>query len=104
MTYIGEVGGFRGEDAPVARTARTDSGPAPQDSEWQDTHQAQLDALLAHMGYRVSFAVDDRTGRLICRVMDQNSGEVVRQIPADEMLALAAKLDEIVGLMFDRVL
>jgi flagellar protein FlaG len=106
MMVISDVRGLRGEDAPQpqAATARAGRGPgSPQVSEWQEGHQAQLEALIAHMGYRVGFTKDERTGRVVCRVMDQE-GEVIRQIPPEEMLELAAKMDEVAGLIFDRVL
>ena len=106
MALVTGVGGYRGEDAPEAQAVnKADRAANPSKvTQWQEKHQAQLDALLAPMGYRVSFAVDERTGRVICRIMDQETGEVLRQVPPEEMLALAARLDEMIGLIFDRLL
>jgi flagellar protein FlaG len=56
------------------------------------------------MGYRVSFSKDERTGRVVCRIMDQETNEILRQVPPEEMLELAARLDEVAGLIFDRML
>ncbi|UCH01215.1 MAG: flagellar protein FlaG, partial [Deltaproteobacteria bacterium] len=36
------------------------------------------------------------------RVMEGSTGEVIREIPPVEILNLAAKLDEMVGLIFDQ--
>lgn len=45
----------------------------------------------------LSFAIDDRTGELIVQVVDRESQEVIRQIPSEEMLRLAERLEEMSG-------
>lgn len=40
----------------------------------------------------MQFHIDDATGRVIVQVIDSNSQEVVRQIPSEEMLAIARHL------------
>ena len=42
-------------------------------------------------------AVDEPTGRVIGRIVDMESGDLVRQIPSDEMLQLIAKTKELFG-------
>ncbi|MDJ0833358.1 MAG: flagellar protein FlaG [Gammaproteobacteria bacterium] len=42
----------------------------------------------------LSFSMDDATGRTVIKVMDRSSGEVIRQIPSDEVLALATYLGD----------
>lgn len=107
MTFVTDVRAPRGEEAPVAQAAKGKverEVTPPKVSEWQENHQAQLEALLAHMGYRVKFHQDERTGRFVCQLLDEETKEVIRQIPPEEVLALAAKLEEMVGLIFDREL
>ena len=48
------------------------------------------------------FSVHEASGQTIVRVVDETTGEVVREIPSTEMLNLAAKLDEMIGLIFDQ--
>jgi flagellar protein FlaG len=48
------------------------------------------------------FSVHEASGQTIVRVIDETTGEVVREIPSTEMLNLAAKLDEMIGLIFDQ--
>ncbi len=48
---------------------------------------------------RIKAFVDDETGRPGFVVIDDASGEVVREIPAEEALALAAKLKQMTGLL-----
>ena len=106
MTLVTDVRAVRSEDAPAAQAAKSKverEATPPKVSEWQQTHQAQLEALLAHMGYRAKFSKDERTGRFVCQIMDEENKKV-RQIPPEEALAIAARLDEMVGLIFDREL
>lgn len=51
-------------------------------------------------GDRLDVSVDPKDG-LVIRVVD-GSGNVIRQIPPDELVALARKMDEMIGLLFDR--
>ena len=41
----------------------------------------------------LSFSVDEDSGRSVIRVIDSDSGETIRQIPSEEVLALASYLD-----------
>ncbi|MCQ4258386.1 flagellar protein FlaG [Stutzerimonas stutzeri] len=48
----------------------------------------------------LSFSVDDSTGDVVVKVIDGDSGKVVRQIPSEEILRLTERLDEMRSLMF----
>ncbi len=48
---------------------------------------------------RIKAFVDDETGRPGFVVIDDASGEVVREIPTEEALELSAKLKQITGLL-----
>ncbi len=50
----------------------------------------------------LQFSIHEGTGKIMVTVRDEASGEVVREIPAREILDLAAKLDAMVGLIFDQ--
>ncbi|MFH0809191.1 MAG: flagellar protein FlaG [Pseudomonadota bacterium] len=106
MPLVKEVCGFRGEEAPLAQADRskTEAATTMKTSQWQGAQQAHLQALVAPMGYKVGFSVDDRSGRVVCQLRDQKTDEVVRQIPPEEVLDLAAKMDKMTGLILDRVL
>ena len=47
----------------------------------------------------LEFSVHDDTGRTVVRVFDSGSEELVRQFPADEILAIAERIDEVRGLL-----
>ena len=43
----------------------------------------------------LNFSVDEELGRTVVRVIDENTGDVIRQIPSEDMLELARNLAEI---------
>jgi flagellar protein FlaG len=46
--------------------------------------------------YGVEFELND-TSRVITRIVDRESGDVLRQIPSEEVLAIAERLEELQG-------
>ncbi len=53
-------------------------------------------------GVDLLFSVHEASGQIMVTVTDGLTGEVIREVPASEVLDLAAKLEEMVGLMFDQ--
>ncbi|MDH5299409.1 MAG: flagellar protein FlaG [Desulfobulbaceae bacterium] len=53
------------------------------------------------MGTRLGFTVNDEPDAVVVLITDKKTGEVVRQFPSEEVLALRAKLEDITGLLFD---
>jgi flagellar protein FlaG len=62
--------------------------------------QASLE-MLQQKNTHLDFSVHEKTDRIMVRITDQDTGDVIREIPSEEFLNLAAKLQEMVGLMFD---
>jgi len=54
--------------------------------------------LLQAVRRNLQFKVDDSTNELVVKIVDSNSGEVVRQIPSEEMLAFIKHMKEMEGL------
>ncbi|HQO28975.1 MAG TPA: flagellar protein FlaG [Accumulibacter sp.] len=46
----------------------------------------------------LEFSVDKDSGQTVVKVVDRSTREVIRQVPSEEMLALAKTLDSIKGL------
>jgi len=51
----------------------------------------------------LQFSVHQASGRTVVTVTDALTGEVIREIPPSELLNLAARLDEMIGLLFDQM-
>lgn len=48
----------------------------------------------------LKFSVDDETGQMVVKVTDASTGELIRQMPSEEALKLAQRLDEARSLLF----
>lgn len=48
----------------------------------------------------LNFSLDDSSGRVVVKVTDGASGELIRQIPSEEALRLAESLDQARSLLF----
>jgi flagellar protein FlaG len=47
---------------------------------------------MQRMNRYLEFQVDEQSGRTVVTVKDRNTGEVIRQIPSEEILRLARNL------------
>jgi flagellar protein FlaG len=46
--------------------------------------------------YKINYSLDDKTGSLVVRIVDSDTGEVTRQIPPEEILALRSHLQKLI--------
>lgn len=49
--------------------------------------------------YGIHFEMSDDHGKIVIKVVNQESGELIRQIPSEEVLRIAAHLHEVSGLL-----
>ncbi|HUT41818.1 MAG TPA: flagellar protein FlaG [Gammaproteobacteria bacterium] len=61
----------------------------------------RLNGRMQEMQRSLRFSVDDDSGRVVVKVMDKNTDEVIRQIPSEQMLALMKHINDVDGLIFD---
>jgi flagellar protein FlaG len=59
----------------------------------------RLNQLMAERQRNLSFRVDEASGRTVITVLHAATSEVVRQIPSEEVLALARALEQARGLL-----
>ena len=52
-----------------------------------------------NLAKELQFDIDKDSGRTVVKVVDTSTKEVIRQIPSEEMLAMAKALDQIQGLL-----
>jgi flagellar protein FlaG len=53
--------------------------------------------------FNIDFDRDDETNSLIVKIIDRDTGEVLRQIPPDQILKMRHHLREALGLVFDHM-
>lgn len=49
----------------------------------------------------LSFRVDDETDSLVVQIVETSTGDVIKQIPTDEVLAMRQRLQQSIGVLVD---
>jgi len=85
-------------ERPVADVADTAASAKTTNAEHgAPTPRAQLDAALervSRLDQRLSFRVDEGSGKSVVVVSDARTSEVLKQFPSEEMLNVARRLEE----------
>jgi flagellar protein FlaG len=66
--------------------------PVAKASESTDTAMEQLNSHLQQVNSQLQFQVDKETGRTIYKVVSKDNGQVLLQVPSEEVLAMARNL------------
>lgn len=61
----------------------------------------KMNELMQSTNRSLRFTVDDSADEVVVKVVDQDTDEVVRQIPSEEQLKFSEFLEGMVGLIFD---
>lgn len=96
---INPAGGHINEGSPEQRKPQHD---VPQ--QQLDAIVSELNEALAVINSKVSFSVDPRTKKVVIKVTDGQTQEVLRQIPPEVMLRVSARINELLGVLFDKTL
>ncbi len=85
---------------PEAQTTQTRAAPQETASLEQTLQGAQEAAEAA--GANLQFTIDKDSGKTIVKVVDSQTSEVIRQIPSEELLALARSMSKTEGLLISQ--
>jgi flagellar protein FlaG len=72
--------------APAAKAEKPQVKQPPADIE---KVARQLESFLKRVSRSLEFHVDDASGRMVCSVRDAETGDLIRQIPNEEVLRMA---------------
>lgn len=94
---------------PEGATGETD-GPArgnppqppPAASERIEALRDEIGKMLRASHSSVQLSFDKDLHRIIAKIVDDETGEVIRQYPPAEMLAVMKRLQELRGMLFDK--
>ena len=100
----------RSASLPAAGTTLASSPPAlevplaqPTTTEEAVRQSAQkINAFLKQSSTGIEFKVDGHSDQVVVRVVDNETGKVIRQIPSEEMLAISQALDRVAGLLLNQ--
>ena len=86
--------------APAAKQSISDKSAAPiVDPELVKKATEQINKFIQSSSRNLQFSVDQNLNRIIVKVVDKETGEVIRQIPGEETLAIANSLDTSKGVL-----
>ena len=74
----------------------------PEQSSKEQVQQAvaEIQKAVEPMARNLQFSIDKETGKTVVTVVDSATNEVIRQIPGEEVLAIARAIDRMQGLLF----
>jgi len=89
---------------PSAELPRAGSVAADDSGQLEGDQQAgaRLKALITDPNLKVSSQPDEATGRVVLRIEDRATGEMVEQYPAEALLRLYAAMRDSVGGLVDQ--
>ena len=86
---------------PAALPAAAASAPVSVPAPGQVQQAAQMiSKAIQTFSRNLEFSVDDAAvGKTVVKVVDRETGDMIRQIPSEEALAIAKALDRLQGLL-----
>jgi flagellar protein FlaG len=95
--------------APTTEAVKA-SVVVPEPPKQQPPSQEQVQKAVESMKQMIEstkpnslqFSIDDSTGKTIVRVSDAQTGEMIRQIPSEELLEIARSLDKMQGMLLQQ--
>ncbi|SMC19466.1 flagellar protein FlaG [Desulfacinum hydrothermale DSM 13146] len=80
---------------------KSSEGPWEQDRTALEGLIGDVQNYLQDLNIKLSFELHEETGDMVVSVVNKETGEVIRQIPPEELLELREKLEELTGVLFN---
>ncbi len=95
--------------AAVARTGEREMAPVVQplaktgDVKPEQVKEAvdQIQKFTQTLTQNLKFSIDEDTGKMVIKIVDAQTQEVIRQMPSEEAIKIASALGKIQGLLFN---
>jgi len=72
---------------------------APTGSDAIKQIARQINDFLQSTSSNIQFMVDAESSKVVVRIVDSQTKQLIRQIPSEEMLAISKSLDQMSGLL-----
>ncbi|GAD61357.1 MULTISPECIES: flagellar protein FlaG [Pseudomonadaceae] len=94
-----QVGGAEvGKEEAAAQVAAGEKATVSR--EQVESAVSTIQEFVQSVRRNVNFTLEDASGRVVVKVTDASSGDIIRQIPSEEALQLAESLEEVRSLLF----
>ncbi|MBD9416510.1 flagellar protein FlaG [Pseudomonas sp. PDM16] len=110
------AGGTKVERSPAGSNAATSANSSDERAKAQSAEAEGADKKVARedveaavatiqdfvqsVRRNINFSLEEGSGRVVVKVTDEGSGDLIRQIPSEEALQLAENLSEVRSLLF----
>ena len=91
--------------APVVKAKAPVPAPRFDPQELQRQLQqavAELNRQMEHSGVSLDFSIDESIGRSIVKVINKDTGELVRQIPSEAVVRVADSIESLKGILYNK--
>jgi flagellar protein FlaG len=91
-------------EAPRVESAKASAANSDSDSDNSEklkTAVQEIEKFVQSIKRNLEFSIDEKSGKVVVKVIASETGEVVRQIPSAEALKLAESLHNASALLFD---
>lgn len=86
--------------APVAPVSEIDNPSLKPDDRTLQEAVATLNSSVQPWSRQLKFEIDEDSGRVVIQVLDAQSGEVIRQIPGEEVMEMSMAMGRLKDLAF----
>lgn len=98
---------YSGRAGPVPKTTQqtgsaeqTVPAPASKPSDEQIKQAVQqIQSAVESSAHNLQFSIDTESGKTVIRVIDDQTQEVIRQIPSEDVMAISHALERLEGLL-----
>ena len=88
------------KQAKAGETEAKEEAAQPASREQVEAAVATIQDFVQNVRRSLNFSLEEGSGRVVVKVTDASSGDVIRQIPSEEALQLAENLSEVRSLLF----
>lgn len=105
----GESGSISTSSTPLQQQNNNDRMQKELQKELEKLDSKQLEDVFDdfkkkfdYLNKHLKVEIDEELNRPVVRIIDNETNEVVRELPPEEMVQLAKKIDQMVGLLFEK--
>lgn len=93
-----ELPGSQGKELPEGgNTVPSEARPAAPQPQQLEEAISKLNDFVQNLSRSLQFTVDEASGRTVVKVTDSETGDLIRQIPAEEVLVISRAIAESMG-------
>lgn len=110
LTSLSQPNTFRREMPSLSSNAFSETAPIDGGAQAKEKSVSasgsatsaveRFKTIVQDLQRNLDFSVDDSSGQVVVKVMDGESGKLIRQIPSEDLLRLSERLEDMRSLLF----